>query len=73
MDERADGRTESRDADLLSVGLNGSYWTENELKVSTEVSFSRARQVMDNPLEENQRSADLSYDLRKNFDLATYS
>jgi iron complex outermembrane receptor protein len=73
VDERADGRTESRDADLLSVGLNGTYWTDNELKVSTEVSFSRARQVMDNPLEENQRSADVLYDLRKNSNFVSYS
>jgi iron complex outermembrane receptor protein len=73
VDERADGRTESRDADLLSVGLNGTYWTENEFKVSTEVSMSRARQVMDNPLLENQRSADVLYDLRKDSDFVSYS
>jgi iron complex outermembrane receptor protein len=73
VDERADGRTESRDADLLSVGLNGTYWTDNELKVSTEVSLSRARQVMDNPLEENQRSADVSYDLLQNSNLVSYN
>jgi iron complex outermembrane receptor protein len=72
VDERADGRTEARDADLLSVGLNGTWHNDNELKVSTEVSLSRARQVMDNPLEENQRLADVQYDLRPNSDLVTY-
>jgi iron complex outermembrane receptor protein len=73
VDERGDGRTESRDDDLLSIGLNGTYWTENEFKVSTEVSMSRARQVLDNPLEENSRSADVLYDLRKNSDFVSYS
>jgi iron complex outermembrane receptor protein len=87
VDQRGDGRTESRDADLLSVGLNGTYWTEDEFKVSTEVSFSRARQVMDSPLEENTRcnavpdptpavpcfgGADVLYDLRKNSDFVSY-
>jgi len=73
VDERGDGRTEVRDDDLLTVGLNGSYWTDNEFKVSTELSLSRARQVLDNPLLENSRSADVLYDLRKNPDFVSYS
>src|SRR6185369_9922195 len=73
VDERGDGRTEVRDDDLLTIGLNGSYWTDNEFKVSTELSLSRARQVLDNPLLENARSADVLYDLRKNSDFVSYS
>jgi iron complex outermembrane receptor protein len=73
VDQRADGRTEARNADLLSLGLGSTYHSDNELKVTTEVSFSRARQVMDNPLEENQRRADVAYDLRSNSDLVSYS
>jgi len=73
VDERGDGRTEARDANLLSVGLNGTYHTDNDFKVSTDLSLSRARQVMDNPLEENTRVADVSYDLRKNGDFVSYA
>jgi iron complex outermembrane receptor protein len=73
VDERGDGRTETRDADTMAVGLNGTYWTDNDFKVSTEVSWSRARQLMDNPLLENQRSADVLYDLRPNSNFVSYS
>jgi iron complex outermembrane receptor protein len=77
VDQRGDGRTESRSADLLSIGLTSTYRSDNELKVTNELSMSRARQVMDNPLEENQRKqglgyADVGYDLRKSSDLVSY-
>ena len=63
VDERADGRRETRDGDVLSVTLGGAWHTDG-LKISTELSHSRATQVRSNPLEENQRSADVIYDTR---------
>jgi len=65
VDERGDGRRETRDGDVLSVSLGGAWHTDGT-KVSTEVSHSRATQVRSNPLEENQRSGDVIYDTRLN-------
>jgi len=68
VDERGDGRRETRDGDVLSVSLGGAWHTDG-MKVSTELSHSRATQVRSNPLEENQRSGDVIYDTRLNSDL----
>jgi len=68
VDERGDGRRETRDGDVLSVSLGGAWHTDG-MKISTELSHSRATQVRSNPLEENQRSGDVIYDTRLNPDL----
>jgi iron complex outermembrane receptor protein len=71
VDERADGRRETRDGDVLSVSLGGAWHTDG-MKISTELSHSRATQLRSNPLEENQRNGkggDVIYDTRLNPDL----
>ena len=71
VDQRADGRTEMRDGDLVSLSLGGTFHGDG-LKISTELGASRGTQEMYNPLLENQRWADLAYDVRTGSDLISY-
>lgn len=72
VDERADGRTEERKGDLLSTSLGGTY-TGETFTVKTELGYSVAKQTRSDPLLENMRRASLTYDLRKDSDLVSYS
>lgn len=72
VDERADGRTEQRSGNLVSTSLTSTWHDDNALKVTGGVGFSRSRQTMFNPLEENMRRADVAYNLDANSDLVSY-
>jgi iron complex outermembrane receptor protein len=72
VDQRADGRTEERKGDLLSTALSGTY-TGESFTIAAELGYSVAKQTRSDPLLENQRRANLTYDLRTNSDLASYS
>jgi TonB-dependent receptor len=71
VDQRADSRAETRNGDLLSLTFGGAFHSDDGLKVSSEVGYSRAKQTRSNPLLENQRRADLAYDVRENSDLVS--
>lgn len=72
VDQRADGRTEEREGDLLSTSLSGTY-TSEKFTITTELGYSVAEQTRSDPLLENTRRATLAYDLRANGDLVGYS
>ena len=72
VDQRADGRTEEREGDLLSTSLGGTY-TGESFTVTTELGYSVAKQTRSDPLLENMRRTSLTYDLRTNPDLVGYS
>ena len=72
VDERADGRTEKRNGQLLSVALSSAWHNDYALEIKTGVGFSESKQTMYNPLEENMRRADVAYDLRNNSNLVSY-
>lgn len=72
VDQRADGRTEEREGDLLSTALSGTF-TGETLTITTELGYSVAKQTRSDPLLENQRRATLFYDLRTNSDQVSYS
>jgi iron complex outermembrane receptor protein len=72
VDERGDGRVETREGDLKSFSLGGAYHGES-WEASLEFGYSAARQTRSNPLLENQRRADLAYDIQTNQDLVSYS
>jgi iron complex outermembrane receptor protein len=72
VDERGDGRTETRNGDLVSLSLGGTYHTDEGLRITTEVGHSRATQVRSNPLLENTRFADLIYDVRTDPDIVSF-
>ena len=72
VDQRADGRTEEREGDLLSTSIGGTYTGEN-FTLTTELGYSVAKQTRSDPLLENMRRASLTYDLRTNSDIVGYS
>jgi iron complex outermembrane receptor protein len=72
VDERGDGRTEKRDGDLLSTSLGATFSGES-FTIATELGYSVAKQTRGDPLLENQRVADVVYDLREDSDLVGYS
>lgn len=71
VDQRADGRTEEREGNLQSFSLGGIFHGEG-FELSTEVGRSKGTQVMYNPLLENQRFADVAYDLRTDPEVVSY-
>jgi iron complex outermembrane receptor protein len=72
VDQRADGRTEEREGDLLSTALSGTY-TGESFTVTTELGYSVAKQTRSDPLLENMRRATLAYDARTNSEIIGYS
>jgi iron complex outermembrane receptor protein len=72
VDQRADGRTEEREGDLMSFSLSGAFRGDG-LTVTTELGYSLAEQTRSDPLLENMRRADLAYDLRLSSDFVSYS
>ena len=72
VDQRGDGRVEPREGDLKSFSLGSTYHGAG-WEASAELGYSTAKLTRSNPLLENQRFADVAYDIRPNEDLVSYS
>jgi hypothetical protein len=54
VDQRADGRNEEREGDLLLTALSGTF-TGESFTITTELGYSLAKQTRSDPLLQNMR------------------